>query len=70
MTDSTKWKSVMLRVNDYELLKELADFRKQKIATVLADSIHSQWDKTFPPIKPVTETSHARPKNPFLIPEY
>jgi hypothetical protein len=68
MTDAAKWKSVMLRVDDYELLKELADFRSQKIATVLADIIHSQWDKTFPLQPTIAKASHDRPRNPFLLP--
>jgi hypothetical protein len=69
MPDNAKWKSVAVRSEDYDLLKELADFRSQKISTVLTDIIYAQWDKTFPPKKPLPETPHGRPKNPFLFPD-
>jgi len=69
MPDTTRWKSVMVRTEDYDLLKDLADFRHQKISVVLTDLIHTQWDKTFPPRPTVPEAPRDRPRNPFLIPD-
>jgi len=66
MTDSSKWKSVMVRAEDYELLKDLSDFRRQKLSVVMTDLIQAQWDKAFPPIPRPKEISGDRPKNPFL----
>jgi hypothetical protein len=68
MTDATKWKSIMIRVEDYELLKDVASFRKQSMAAVLTDLIEAQWDKNFPPPLPLPEAPRDRPRNPFLTP--
>jgi hypothetical protein len=66
VTDATKWKSIMLRVEDYELLKDVASFRSQSMASVLSALIQAQWDKNFPPIPKPQEAPRDRPKNPFL----
>lgn len=69
MTDSTKWKSVMLRVDTYELLKEVADRDRRPIASILADIVFKEWEWHF--AKDNYQDLKApepgpRPKNPFL----
>lgn len=64
MTDATKWKSVMIRAEDYVLLSDIAEFRKQSKANALSDLIYQQWDRCFPK-KPEVPQS-VKQKNPFL----
>lgn len=63
MTDATKWKSVMIRAEDYVLLSDIADFQNRSKASVLSDLIYDQWDKCFPK-KPEIKSVYTR--NPFL----
>jgi hypothetical protein len=60
----------MVRAEDYQLLQDIADFRRQKLANVLSDLIQTQWDKNFPPITKPQEAPRDRPKNPFLQPHF
>lgn len=69
MTDATKWKSVMLRVDTYELLKDIAARDRRPIASILSDLVFKEWEwhfakDTYEEIK--TTEPGPRPKNPFL----
>lgn len=75
MTDSTKWKSVMLRVDTYELLKEIAARDRRPIASILTDLVFREWewhfakdiDKPNQIVKePERRTPAQAPRNPFL----
>ena len=72
MTDPAKWKSVMLRVDTYELLKEVAARDRRPIASILTDLVFREWEWHFAkdidkPSQIVKEIDRAsRPKNPFL----
>lgn len=65
MTDATKWKSVMIRAEDYALLSDISDFQRRSKASVLSDLVYAQWDKCFPK-KPEIKSVYTR--NPFLPP--
>ena len=65
MTDAAKWKSVMIRAEDYPLLTDIAEFQHRSKASVLTDLIHDQWDRCFPK-KPEVKSVYRR--NPFLPP--
>lgn len=79
MTDSTKWKSVMLRVDTYELLKEIAARDRRPIASILTDLIFNEWEwhfanKTLETPRnlqlvknPERSISSQGPRNPFLV---
>lgn len=76
MTDSAKWKSVMLRVDTYELLKEVAARDRRPIASILTDLVFREWEwhfaKDYQPNpdqiakEPERRTTDQRPRNPFL----
>jgi hypothetical protein len=69
MTDSTKWKSVMLRVDTYELLKEVAARDRRPIASILTDLVFKEWEWHFARETyegPKASDPGPRPKNPFL----
>lgn len=77
MTDATKWKSVMLRVNTYEQLKEIAARDKRPIAGILNDLVEKEWrwhfeDKRQPEPNQISKDPERRisaqgPRNPFLM---
>jgi len=75
MTDATKWKSVMLRVDAYERLKQIAARDRRSIASILNELIEKEWEWHFgnrksEPTEIVKEPQRVnlqpRPKNPFL----
>ncbi len=78
MTDATKWKSVMLRVDTYELLKEVAARDRRPIASILTDLVFREWEWHFAKetysgsessqIEKTPERVQGSPayKNPFL----
>lgn len=69
MTDSTKWKSVMLRVDTYELLKDIAARDRRPIASILSDLVFKEWEWHFArDTYQETKTTEPGPrsKNPFL----
>ncbi len=78
MTDATKWKSVMLRVDTYELLKEIAARDRRPIASILTDLVFREWEwhfakETYSGSKsgaiekaPERVQSSVAHKNPFL----
>ena len=47
MTDSTKWKSVMVRTETYELLRDIADKDPRTISGILTDLIKQEWEWHF-----------------------
>ena len=47
MTDAKKWKSVMLRVDTYELLKDIAARDRRPIAAILTDLVFREWEWHF-----------------------
>jgi len=76
MTDSRKWKSVMLRIDTYELLKEIAADDDRPIASILTDLVFREWEwrfarETYSSGQGQIEKDPARArvlgsKNPFL----
>lgn len=75
MTDSNKWKSVMLRIDTYELLKEVAERERRPIAAVLTDLVFKEWEWHFAKetyrsgqSEQIEKTPDRAPrsKNPFL----
>jgi hypothetical protein len=78
MTDATKWKSVMLRVDSYDQLKQIAARDKRSIASILTELVQKEWEWHFDrETRPQTtqiqkdpnrtvRTVGSRPKNPFL----
>lgn len=75
MTDSTKWKSVMVRTETYELLRDIADKDPRTISGILTDLIKHEWEWHFNRENRRQDPGHiekrpdleSRPKNPFLI---
>lgn len=73
MTDSTKWKSVMIRTETYELLRDITDQDPRTISGVLTDLIKQEWEWHFdrknrdPERLEKRPDQESRPKNPFLI---
>ena len=76
MTDPAKWKSVMLRVDTYELLKDIAARDRRSIASILTDLVFKEWEwhfakETSKPEEihkdPERKNSEQRPRNPFLV---
>ena len=76
MTDATKWKSVMLRVDAYDLLKQIAVRDRRSIASILNELIQKEWEWHFG-VKnketqhqivkdPERRTDNPGPRNPFL----
>ena len=75
MTDSTKWKSVMLRVDTYDRLQQVAKRQKRALANILDELVTKEWEWNFD-----RETSNPSqivkhqdrqptsqgPRNPFL----
>lgn len=75
MTDSTKWKSVMVRTETYELLRDIADKDPRTISGILTDLIKQEWEWHFDRENRRQEPGRiekrpdpeSRPKNPFLL---
>lgn len=75
MTDSTKWKSVMVRTETYELLRDIADKDPRTISGILTDLIKQEWEWHFdrenkrqnPEQIQKRPDPDSRPRNPFLI---
>lgn len=76
MTDAAKWKSVMLRIDAYERLKQIAERDRRKIASILNELVEREWEwhfgtKTQQPTAivkdPTRRIDTAAPKNPFLV---
>lgn len=72
MTDSAKWKSVMLRVDTYDRLLAVASRQKRALASVLDELITKEWEWNFDRqsphqiVKDQARTPIHRPRNPFL----
>ncbi len=76
MTDATRWKSVMLRVDSYDLLKQIAVRDRRSIASILNELIQKEWEWHFgvknqetqhQVVKdPERRVSNHGPRNPFL----
>ena len=47
MTDAAKWKSVMLRVDAYDLLKQIAARDRRSIASILTELVEKEWEWHF-----------------------
>ena len=62
MTDATRWKSVMLRVDSYDLLKQIAVRDRRSIASILNELIQKEWEWHFG-VKN-QETQHQVVKDP------
>lgn len=77
MTDAAKWKSVMLRVDAYELLKEVAKRDRRAIASILTELVEKEWRWHFDrqaqaepgqiQKDPERRTPNQGPRNPFLM---
>ncbi len=77
MTDATKWKSVMLRVDAYDLLKQIAVRDRRSIASILNELIQKEWEWHFgvknqetqhQVVKdPERRINNPGPRNPFLV---
>lgn len=75
MTDSTKWKSVMVRTETYELLRDIADKDPRTISGILTDLIKQEWEWHFdrenkrqnPEQIQKRPDPDSRPRNPFLV---
>ena len=75
MTDSTKWKSVMVRTETYELLRDIADKDPRTISGILTDLIKQEWEWHFdresrrkdPERIEKRPDLDSRPRNPFLV---
>lgn len=77
MTDATKWKSVMLRVDAYDLLKQIAARDRRPIAGILSDLVEKEWRWHFdrqaqPEPGQISKDPERRipvqgPRNPFLL---
>jgi len=77
MTDAAKWKSVMLRVDAYDLLKQIAARDRRSIASILTELVEKEWEWHFEAKKqrpqhelvkdPERRTNNPGPRNPFLI---
>lgn len=77
MTDAAKWKSVMLRVDAYELLKQIAARDRRAIASILSELVEKEWRWHFDrqaqpnPVQiqkdPERRTPAQAPRNPFLV---
>jgi hypothetical protein len=75
MTDKNKWKSVMIRVDTYNLLKEIADRDSRAMASIVDQLIVKEWEWHFgkktgrlsqtDTIEKAPERS-INPRNPFL----
>lgn len=77
MTDSTKWKSVMLRVDTYDRLQQVAARQKRALANILDELVTKEWEWNFDresrtpgqivkqPERQAQEVQ--RPRNPFLV---
>lgn len=76
MTDAAKWKSVMLRVDAYDLLKQIAARDRRSIASILTELVEKEWEWHFEretrqevkrivkdPVRQAPTTVH---RNPFL----
>jgi hypothetical protein len=75
MTDSTKWKSVMLRVDTYDRLQQVAKRQKRALANILDELVTKEWEWNFDrqyatPNQIVKreerQTTNPGPRNPFL----
>lgn len=76
MTDAAKWKSVMLRVDSYDLLKQIAVRDRRSIASILNELIQKEWEWHFgvknqetqhQVVKdPERRVNNHGPRNPFL----
>ena len=76
MTDAAKWKSVMFRVDAYDLLKQIAARDRRSIASILTELVEKEWEwhfgketsqETKQIVKdPVRQTPAQGHRNPFL----
>ena len=80
MTDATKWKSVMLRVDAYDQLKQIAARDRRAIASILSELVEKEWEwhfgnreKTRQEVQhqlvkdPERYVPTSAPRNPFLV---
>jgi hypothetical protein len=75
MTDKNRWKSLMIRVDTYDLLKEIVARDSRSMASVVDQLIVKEWEWHFgektsrssqeSTIEKNTERS-VNPRNPFL----
>jgi len=75
MTDSSKWKSVMLRVDTYDRLQQVAARQKRALANILDELVTKEWEWNFDResrtpdqiVKQPERQEIQRPRNPFLL---
>lgn len=78
MTDSTKWKSIMVRKPTYIKIRDIALRDKRAVSSILTELIDKEWEWQFnreniqPEPNQIQKDPERRvtnqgPRNPFLI---
>lgn len=78
MTDSTKWKSIMVRKETYIKIRDIALRDKRAVSSILTELITKEWEWQFnrentqPDPNQIQKDPERRipaqaPRNPFLV---